>query len=286
MASFCKYCGKALQDGEICTCPQAQAEAAQQYQNQSQQPPPGGYPPPPPPGYQPPPPPPPGGYQTPPPPGGYQPQQSAGPNPFVLGLKRIPPFLQAYLKAPVTTVRSLVSAKDIIVSCVLLVVQAIISGLLVFSFLYSSVAAAFSSIGLSGSYMRGMTPPFFQSFFIGFLIALVSVAVYVVVVFGVSKILGSKASFVEALVAAGGHSVFVTALLLLSFITFFITIWVGAIFFAIAMLVWVMLTVPTVQSITPNPKEGTLWILSIVGVFIVQGVNGFIAGFIINAMAS
>ena len=28
MANFCKYCGKALQDGEICTCPQAQAEAA------------------------------------------------------------------------------------------------------------------------------------------------------------------------------------------------------------------------------------------------------------------
>ena len=28
MANFCKYCGKALQDGEICTCPQAQAEVA------------------------------------------------------------------------------------------------------------------------------------------------------------------------------------------------------------------------------------------------------------------
>ena len=39
MASFCKYCGRALQDGEICSCPQSQAEAAQQYQ--SQQPPQG-----------------------------------------------------------------------------------------------------------------------------------------------------------------------------------------------------------------------------------------------------
>lgn len=41
MASFCKYCGKPLQDGEICSCPQAQAEAAQQYQGQQppQQPP-------------------------------------------------------------------------------------------------------------------------------------------------------------------------------------------------------------------------------------------------------
>lgn len=41
MANFCKYCGKALQDGEVCSCPQAQAEAAQQYQGQ--QPPQGGY---------------------------------------------------------------------------------------------------------------------------------------------------------------------------------------------------------------------------------------------------
>ena len=34
MANFCKYCGRALQDGEICSCPQAQAEAAQRYQGQ------------------------------------------------------------------------------------------------------------------------------------------------------------------------------------------------------------------------------------------------------------
>ena len=42
MASFCKYCGKALQDGEICTCPQAQAEVAAA-QAQGQTPPPPGY---------------------------------------------------------------------------------------------------------------------------------------------------------------------------------------------------------------------------------------------------
>lgn len=42
MASFCKYCGKVLQDGEICTCPQAQAEAAAAHA-QGQQPPPNFY---------------------------------------------------------------------------------------------------------------------------------------------------------------------------------------------------------------------------------------------------
>ncbi len=34
MAKFCPYCGKPLADGEICTCPQAQAEAAQNTQGQ------------------------------------------------------------------------------------------------------------------------------------------------------------------------------------------------------------------------------------------------------------
>ena len=318
MANFCKYCGKALQDGEVCTCPQAQAEAAQQYQGQPQQPPQGGYDPqgyqPPqggyqpqqdPQGYQPPqggydpqgyqPPqggyqpqqgpqgyqPPQGGYPPQQGPQGYQPQQPAGPNPFVLGLKRIPSFLQAYLKAPVSAVHSLTGAKDIVVSCVLLAVQAIISGLLLFSFLYSAVSAA---LGVFGSFYRYVGPPFFTSFLIGLLIAVISVAIYVVVVFGVSKILGSRAGFVEALVASGGHSVYVTALLLLSFITFFLATWLGAIFFAIAMLVWVMLAVPTTQTITPNAKEGTLWLLMIAAVFIVMLLNGFIAVMLINCI--
>ena len=42
MASFCKYCGTTLQDGEICSCPQAQAEAASTY-GQGQQTPPNFY---------------------------------------------------------------------------------------------------------------------------------------------------------------------------------------------------------------------------------------------------
>ena len=51
MANFCKYCGKALQDGEICSCPQAQAEAAAPGQPQYKPPQP---PQPPQPQYQPP----------------------------------------------------------------------------------------------------------------------------------------------------------------------------------------------------------------------------------------
>ena len=55
MANFCKYCGKVLQDGEICSCPQAQAEAAGSYAQGPQQPPPNynqQYQPPQPPPYQ------------------------------------------------------------------------------------------------------------------------------------------------------------------------------------------------------------------------------------------
>ncbi len=39
MAKFCPYCGKPLEEGEICSCPQAQAEAARQAQGQQPTPP-------------------------------------------------------------------------------------------------------------------------------------------------------------------------------------------------------------------------------------------------------
>ena len=303
MANFCKYCGKPLQDGEICTCPQAQAEAAQQYQGQQpgyQQPPQGyqqpgyqqlpqGYQQPgyqqPPQGYQSPQ----GGYQ---PPQGYQPQQPAGPNPFVAGLQRIPSFLGNYLKAPVSAVQSLVNSKDVVVAGVLLCVQVLICGLLLFSALNSvdntmygdgeSKMAAVLALGLAAvnEDLRSLKDPSFpMSLLMGILIAMICLAVYVLIIFAAAKIAGSKATFTDALVAAGGHSLCVTVLLLLSFITFFMLFELGAIFFTAAMLFWLVLTGPAVQSITSfnMAKEGTLWICLLLGVTIAVVFCGWIA---------
>ena len=283
MANFCKYCGKALQDGEICSCPQAQAEAAQQFQGQQ-----------PPQGFQQPP----QGFQQPPqgfqqPPQGYQqPQQPAGPNPFVVGLQRIPSFLGNYLKAPVSAVQSLVNSKDVVVAGVLLAVQVLICGLLLFSALNSvddtmygdgeSKAAAVLAVGLAAvnEDLKSLKDPSFpMSLLMGILIALICLVVYVLVIFAAAKIAGSRATFTDALVAAGGHSLCVTVLLLLSFITFFMMFEIGAILFTAAMLFWLVLTGPAAQSITPPnaTKEGSLWICLLLGVTIAVVFCGWIA---------
>ena len=298
MANFCKYCGKALQDGEICSCPQAQAEAAQQFQGQQpqqsfQQPPQQGFQQSPQ-GYQQPP----QGYQ--PPQGFQQPQQPAGPNPFVTGLQRIPAFLGNYLKAPVSAVQSLVNSKDVVVAGVLLCVQILLCGLLLFSGLKSmsdsysaassgkddySKAAVVMTAGLAAvnedlTYSDVREGPSFPlSLLMGILIALICVIVYVVVIFAAAKIAGSRATFTDAIVAAGGHSLCVTVLMLLSFITFFMLFELGAIFFTAAMLFWLLLTGPAVQSIAPQNavKEGTLWICLPLGVTIAVVLFGWVS---------
>ena len=288
MANFCKYCGKALQDGEICSCPQAQAEAAQQFQGQQpqqsfQQPPQGFQQPQQ--GFQQPP----QGYQ--PQQGFQQPQQPAGPNPFVVGLQRIPSFLSNYLKAPVSAVQSLVNSKDVVVAGVLLAVQVLLCGLLLFSGLksmidsvedadpvnFSTVVVAF--IAMSNDRLKEPEPSFGMSFLMGILIALICLAVYVMVIFAAAKIAGSRATITDAIVAAGGHSLCVTVLLLLSFITFFMMFEIGAILFTAAMLFWLVLTGPAVQSIAPPnaTKEGSLWICLLLGVTIAVVFCGWIA---------
>ena len=98
MANFCQYCGKPLQDGESCSCPQAQAEAAQQE-----------------------------GYQ--------QPPQPAAPNPVVLAFRKLLPYLKSYVKAPMSTAQDLMAQKDVTFAGVLLGVQADAAGLLLFGIL-------------------------------------------------------------------------------------------------------------------------------------------------------
>ena len=282
MANFCKYCGKALQDGEICSCPQAQAEAAQQFQGQQQ--PPQGFQQPPQ-GYQPPP----QGYQ--PPPQGYQPpQQPAGPSPFVTGLQRIPSFLGNYFKAPVSAVQSLVNSRDVVVAGVLLCVQVLLCGLLMFSGLKSMVDSVSGSdrsdlgtmilagVALFNDNLKKDEASFGMSFLMGILVAIICIAVYVAVIFAVAKIAGSRASFTDALVAAGGHSFCVTVLMLLSFITFFMMFEIGAVLLVAAMLFWIVLTGPAVQSIAPPnaTKEGSLWICLTLGLVITVVFCGWI----------
>ena len=326
MANFCKYCGKVLQDGEICSCPQAQAEAAQQYQSyqQPQQPPQGYQQPPqdyqqPPQGYQQPPqgyqqPPqgyqqPPQGYQQPPqgyqqPPQGYQqppqsyqppqqPQQPAAPNPFVLALKKLLPYIQSYVKAPVSAAQEVRGQNNLIFAGILLGIQAIAAALCLFSLL-SAVCGALGDLiagmmGLGGMAGLGglgalagfsIGPSIPMTLIFGILAAAAAIIIHVAIVFVITKILGVNRSFPEALVICGAHSPFVTVLLLVAFILNFLYLPLAMIFFLAAMLTWIVLSVLTLQTLVPAASQGKFWICSIVGVLAALLIGGWASWFL------
>ena len=310
MASFCKYCGKVLQDGEICSCPQAQAEAAQQYQGQPpqggyQQPPQGGYQQPPQGGYQQPPQ---GGYQQPPqgdyqqlPQGGYQqppqqPQQPASPNPFVLALKKLLPYVQSYVKAPVSAAQEVLGQNDMIFACILLGIQAIVVALGLFSLLASIcntlgelITGLMGLGGLGGmgglgglAALAGVSigPSIPMTLIFGILAAAAAIIIHVAMVFVITKILGVNRSFPEALVICGAHSPFVTVLLLAAFILNFLYLPLAMIFFLAAMLAWIVLSVLSLQTLAPAAGQGKFWISSIVGVLAALLIGGWASWFL------
>ena len=319
MANFCKYCGKPLQDGEICSCPQAQAEAAQQYQSQQppqeiyqqppqggyQQPPQGGYQQPPQGGYQQPPQgsyqqppqggyqqppqggyqqPPQGGYQQPPqggyqqPPQGYQPPHPSGPNPVVLAFQKLLPYLKSYVKAPVSAAQELVAQKDMVFTGVLLGIQAIATGLLLFGILQSICGTLSSVMGFAGALTGNgvsVSANFFMCLIFGILAAAAAIAIYGLIVFAICKIMGLNCSIQDVAAAAAAHTPFVTVLLLVSFILCLLVLWLGLVVFLVTVLTWIVLTVPMLQTFAADPNQGKFWICTIVGVLAALLIGGW-----------
>ena len=311
MASYCKYCGKALQDGEVCSCPQAQAEAAQQYQGY--QPPPQGYQQPPqgyqqpPQGYQQPP----QGYQQPPqgyqqPPQGYQPpsqgyqppfqsyqqpfqgyqqpfqgypqpQPPTAPNPFVTALQKLLPYLQSYIRTPVSAAQEMVAQRDMVFAGVLLGIQAIAAGLLLFGIL-QTVCGAISGLVVIGVLMGNgvsVSANFFICLIFGVLADAAAIAIYVVIVFALCKIMGLNCTIQNVATAAAAHTPFITILLLVSFILCLLALRLGLVVFAVTVLSWIVLTVPVLQTFAANPNQGKFWICTIVGVLAALLIGGW-----------
>ena len=319
MATVCKYCGRPLQDGEICSCPQAQAEAAQMYQNQGYQQPPQGYQQPsyqqpgyqqPPQGYQ-------QGYQQPPqgyqqgyqqPPQGY-PQQPAAPNPAGAAFKNLLPYLKSYIKAPMSTAQDLAARKDMIFAAVLLGIQIIVGGLLVFAMVGSYLkniaivilgpAVFLARPFIGGSVMDDLSDALEDmvedldfkvsasipmSLIFGILAAAIAIAFFVLVAFAISKISGSSSSIQDVVVASAAHSPIVTALLLLSFIFFLFFMPLGVIFLVFSILAWMVLAIPTLQVLAPNAPQSKFWCSAIVGVLLTLLVGGWLS-YTVGSMA-
>ena len=290
MAKFCKYCGTPLQDGEICTCPQARAEAARQSQGQPpqggfQQPPQGGFQQPPQGGFQQPPQ---GGFQQ-PPRGGFQqpPQQPAGPNPFVLALQKLLPYIQSYVRAPVSAAQELLGQNDMIFAGILLGIQVIVAALGLLSLLGSVCGAlgefiagmmGLGSLGAVASFSIGPSIP--MTLIFGILAGAAAVAVHVAIVFAVTKLLGVNRTFPEALVICGAHSPLVTALLLVAFILNLLYLPLALVCFLAAMLTWIVLSVLSLQTLAPAAGQSKFWISAIAGALAALLIGGWASWFL------
>lgn len=284
MAKFCKHCGAQLADGQICSCPQAQAEAAQQPPQQQppqqsqqppvnnnyyppQQPPQGGYYQPPQPSQQP------GGYQQ--PGGGYQ--MPAVPPVVKQAAGNVAPFFKTYFRAPVEAAQVLMGRKDLPLAIMLLAIQAVVSGLVLFSALSKLTSmildAAGGGFGFGGP---SISPSFLVSLLSGAVFSLVCAVAFSAILFGIAKIMKSNVSFPDALIASGANSIFVTVLLAASFVGFILSIKLGFVFLGAAVVAWIVMGVPTAQAITPTADQGKFWMLYIVGILLTFVVVYFV----------
>ena len=272
---FCPNCGKEIPDGSaFCgNCGARLDASASQPAGGPQQ---GGY------QQQP-------GYRQPGPQQNYQqpgPQQPPRPSAAAAAMSGLVPFLKAYIASPVAAAKSLADKRDMTTAIILLAIQAVVGGLVIFSLLSKICSAIsdviFSAVGLSGlgslvgSAVPSIGPSFIMSLIWGIVAAVVGIALFVVVAFGVAKLMKANCTIQDVLILCGAHSLFVTALLVISFILFFLSIWLGAIAFSAAMIAWMVMGVVTVQTITPDKALGKFWMLLIAGMLVVQLVGSYV----------
>ena len=261
MAKFCKYCGTQLNDDQVCTCPEAQAAAQPAAQPAPEVAP------------------------------QAAPQAApAAPSPFSIALKNLVPFLKAYLRSPVNATRAVIAQKDFLLAIILLAIQAIAVGLVIFSFLHKLcgvvrefVLAAMGLGGMTSSSLFGgfsgpaITASFPLCLIYGIVCAIIVIAIFTVLLFAVAKIMKSTCSFKDVLTACGANSPFATVLYLLAFILFFVSIKLGLIALLFATLAWLIMSVPTVQAVTPGTEQGKFWISCIVAVLIAMLAGGWVS---------
>lgn len=193
-------------------------------------------------------------------------------------------FLKDYMQNPAAAAKTLLDQHSLTVPLILLVIQAIVGGLVLFSFL-SGVCNTikdliFSFMGMTSlssySSIPKIGPSFFMSLLFGILIAVVAILVFAALLFALCKLTGVTCGFQDVLIVCGAHSTFVTVLLLISFLLFFLNLNLGLLFFVGALLAWAITGVLSVQSLTTDSSAKT-WILYIVVALITVVIGYFVA---------
>lgn len=225
----------------------------------------------------------------PPQPGGGIPNYAAPPverKPalFVIALKNLLPMVKSYCKSPAGITSSALKMNDLMMAVVLLVIQILACGLVLFGILFKCCWKIQSLIVSTYGYFSygdtstvpAIRAPFFPSLFFGLLMSIVFIGVYVLVMFAVLKILKSTATLKETFITCGINSVFVTCLLLAGFLLSFLSISLGLLLLLASFITWIVMGLVVLQSLTPVTPSSKSWICYILAVFATCLVAGFI----------
>lgn len=160
-------------------------------------------------------------------------------------------FLKSYFASPVQATREILAKKDTATPLILMGAQLIgcVLMLLGFSLKVSMMTGGFGSLPV-------------QFWLVGGLLGdAICVAVFAALLFAGAKILQSPCTFLDVLSACGCHSVFITALMVITFLGFLISLQVGFWLLIFTVILWIALGVSSFQMVAPEMESGKSWLV-------------------------
>lgn len=240
--AFCKFCGAKLEEGQTCTCPQAQAAAQPEAPVQPAEP------------------------MQPEAPAVETPVQNAvneqsavtpiapaapaQPSQLGLMMKRFMELLGQFFKNPAQAIRAAVAEDQVIPAAILTAVRAVVMGLLLLGV----------NVKLFGDIRRYLDVPGAGIFFLyGILMAVLTTGLFLVAVFVLSRITKSTVSFKAVFVANAFNSIWVTGLLLVATFFSFLSLNFCVLLVLAAAVVAVASGVLTAQLLCQDNQSGMFW---------------------------
>jgi len=252
--AFCKYCGSNVPDGQVCTCPQAQAAAqaaAQPVQAAPQ----------------------------------AAPQAAAAQAVVTDAAKSIKPYLTEFFTNPAMAIRRVVEQDNMTMAIVLTVIRALAAGLAVYGLLRKvcamAMSAATAAMGAFGGGMAGMMgtsikAPLVGGILWGAVIGVLGLVLFTVMVFVLTKITKTEISIKACFEASAANSVLTSALLLLSFICSFLHLGLCIGLLALSCLAWMITGVLTAQMLNQDNVSGKFWLSYVIGAVLVIVVGYYV----------
>lgn len=256
---YCQFCGAKLEDGALCTCPDAQAAAQQQSAAQ----------------------------QAAEAAAAKQAAEAAAAKQAAAAqeaaaaaqaaaavaqekakaaTKRMGGYLLSYLAAPAQTVRGYMTREGFSLGILLTVIRVLAAGLATFGLL-SNVCRSIVSF-LDTDKLK-IAAPFFGSMLYGGLIAVIGTALFILGFFAIAKLQKSQLSLTAAWQTSALNSILPTLLLLAAFLASFVSFSAALALLALSVIASLVCGVLTAQFSCERTNSGLFWVLFLIVIAII-----------------